>query len=227
MFGTGARPHGSDEEHMQDFLRARPRRSDAAVLGWETARLAAVTRLVNCVVLAAGVAIVLSRIVPVAAAEARLDHWPSGQRNLVVVDRTGDPAWEQATRHAVAEWNRAEAGVQLQWATATGPCEADGTFIGVCEAPGEALKGFVDYQGLTTQGHGQDGHAKEAVVEVCGDCPLDESERRVVATHEIGHALGLTHNQRLGSIMFPSGGTDRLDAGDVDALRRLYVHEDR
>ncbi len=226
MSGFSARPRDAGEEQLHDFLRAKPRGADIAVLGRDRARLAALTRLVNCIVLAAGVAVVLSRIVPVEAAEARLDHWPSGSRALVIVDQTGDPAWQQATQHAVQEWNRAGAGVRLGWAIGTGSCEPDGVNIGICQTPGDELEGFVDYQGLTTQGHGDDGHADEAIIEVCGDCRLGVSERRVVVTHEIGHALGLTHNQRLGSIMFPSGGTDRLDAGDVVALRRLYAHDD-
>lgn len=227
MSGFRDRSPDAGEEHMHDFLRARPRGADVAVLGWDRARLAALTRLVNCIVVAAGIAIVLSRIVPVEAAEARLDHWPSEARDLVIVDRTNEAAWQEATQYAVQEWNRAGAGVRLAWAAGAGTCEPDGVNVAICRAPGEDLKGFVDYQGLTTQGHGEDGHASEAVIEVCGDCGLDAADRRVVATHEIGHMLGLTHNQRLGSIMFPSGGTDRLDDGDVAALRRLYAHEDQ
>jgi predicted Zn-dependent protease len=79
---------------------------------------------------------------------------------------------------------------------------------------------------LADQDTDDDGHARSAILEVCGDCGLRDGLRRVVATHELGHALGLPHNDRLGSVVYPVGGTDQPDPEDYAELRRLYAHTD-
>jgi hypothetical protein len=216
-----------DEYHgVGDLLRLRPRRADVVVLGLGQARLAAVVRLANAVVFAVAFAVALVRIVPAVADERPFGHWPSGQRDLVVVDRTGDPAWHQATRHAVEVWNEAGADLRFTWAEGEGPCVHDGPRISVCPTSEESLDGVEQFQGLTDQETDDDGHARAAFVEVCDDCGLNEVLRRVVATHEIGHALGLPHNDRLGSVVYPIGGTDQPDQGDMAELSRLHAHTD-
>ncbi len=209
-----------------DLLRLRPRPGDVALLGPSYAQLAAVVRLANSVVFAVALAVALVHIVPAVADERPFGHWPSGQRDLTVVDRTGDPAWHQATRHAVEVWNDAGADLRLTWVEGAGPCKYDGARISVCTTSEESLDGVVQFQGLTDQQTDDDGHARGAFVEVCGDCGLKDVLRRVVATHEIGHALGLAHNDRLGSVVYPIGGTDQPDADDDAELRRLHAHTD-
>ncbi len=216
-----------DEYHgVGDLLRLRPRPGDVAVLGLGQARLAAVVRLANAVVFALAFAVALVRIVPAVADERGFGHWPAGQRDLVVIDRTGDPAWHQASRHAVEVWNEAGADLRLTWARGDGPCAYDEERISVCTVSEERLDGVVQFQGLTDQQTDDDGHALAAFVEVCDDCGLNQVLRRVVATHEIGHALGLPHNDRLGSVVYPIGGTDQPDEGDLAELRRLHAHTD-
>ncbi|MDP9453058.1 MAG: matrixin family metalloprotease [Actinomycetota bacterium] len=215
-----------EDHNLGDLLRLRPRAGDVAALGLSQARLAAVVRLGNAVVFAVAFAVALARIVPAVADERPFGHWPSGQRDLVVVDRTGDPAWHQASRHAVEVWNQAGADLRLTWAEGDGACAYDGPRISVCTASEESLEGVVQFQGLSDQETDEDGHAQAAFVEVCGDCGLNDVLRRVVATHEIGHALGLRHNNRLGSVVYPIGGTDQPDEEDYAELRRLHDHLD-
>lgn len=210
-----------------DLLRLRTRARDVAVLGAPQAKLAAVVRLLNAFVFALALALALVRMVPAVAGERPFGHWPSGERDLVVVDRTGDARWHQATRHAVAAWNRSGADLHLSWEAGAGPCEPDGSRISVCTVTAESLDGVVQFQGLADQDADDAGHATSAVLEVCGDCGLSDVLRRVVATHELGHALGLPHNDRLGSVVYPIGGTDQPDDEDYAELRRLYDHTDR
>ena len=216
-----------DERHgAGDILRLRPRAGDVAALGGGQAQLAAVVRLTNAIVFAIGFALVLVQMVPAGAAGKPFGHWPTGSRDLVVVDHTGDPGWRQATRHAVEVWNRSGADLRLTWAAGSGPCEQEVATISVCTVGAESLDGVVRFQGRADQELDGDGHAQGASIEVCGDCDLDAVLRRVVATHEIGHALGLPHNDRLGSVVYPIGGTDQPDAGDYAELRRLHAHTD-
>ena len=50
-----------------------------------------------------------------------------------------------------------------------------------------------------------------------------ESFSDAVATHELGHALGLGHSQLLNSVMYPiSQGRSKLSSGDVAGLQAIY-----
>ncbi len=188
-------------------------------------------RAVAVTVLAA-VAAVVAVVVAYRAAPVQADsvdgHWPSQRRDLVVVDKTGDPAWHRATKWAVAQWNRANVGIRLTWQAGSGSCDGEGEPISICPATRQELAdlGVPNLQGLVEPKLDRHGHYERMSVAVCADCRLNQARRKVIATHELGHALGLTHAKDAGSLMHPSGGSDHPHRPDVEALRSKHAHTD-
>ncbi len=56
--------------------------------------------------------------------------------------------------------------------------------------------------------------------------PMDSEQIRLVAAHEMGHALGLPHSNQPRDVMFPTNTATSLSARDYRTLEALYDLED-
>lgn len=151
------------------------------------------------------------------------DHWVPGHRNLTIVDRTGDPGWHQALAAAVATWGAGGSALNLTLVTGVGACGQHRDRIEVCLATTREIsgQGTAGEQGLFVPAVGRHNDYHSAVLLVCSDCEIDEDRATVIATHELGHALGLAHSPDPLSVMYYLGGSAQPDARDYQDLRLL------
>lgn len=150
------------------------------------------------------------------------DHWPLPDRDLTIVDRTGDSGWHQAIVAAVATWAAGGSALRFTLVSEPGPCAQQRDRIEYCQATTAELtqQGSDEDQGLFLPKVGRSHQYRSSVLLVCSDCGIDQDRMVVIATHEMGHALGLAHSPDPLSVMYYLGGSPQPDARDFQILRQ-------
>lgn len=130
------------------------------------------------------------------------------------------PAVLDAVRGGFAAWNGNPAGLRFVETANTDEAEIVVSFVESVSSDGEF--------GVTSLNWDSDGAATRAEIRLAlrsaSEGPvLSSTVMRRVATHELGHALGLPHSGSRNDIMFPSSGANAPSRRDLATLQLLYA----
>src|SRR5256712_4577514 len=127
------------------------------------------------------------------------------------------PAFLDAIKQAFGQWT--EAGVPLRFDFNADSSNAEVTVKW-------RIQFEIERTGQTDVTWDDDGHIQGAVITLATfdpkGRPMEPEDIRVVATHEVGHLLGLDHSTDSTDIMFPTAKVRELSDRDVRTVMFLY-----
>ena len=127
------------------------------------------------------------------------------------------PAFVEAIKSAFGQWTSAGVPVRFDF-------EADSTNAEVTVK--WRIQFEIERTGQTDVTWDDNGNIQSAVITLATfdpkGRPMDADDIRVVATHEVGHLLGLDHSKDSTDIMFPTAKVRDLSDRDVRTVLLLY-----
>jgi hypothetical protein len=127
------------------------------------------------------------------------------------------PAFLDAIRAAFGQWTNASVPVRFDF-------NGDSTNVEVTVK--WRIQFEIERTGQTDVTWDENGNIKSATVTLATfdpkGRPMDADDIRVVATHEVGHLLGLDHSKDSTDIMFPTAKVRDLSDRDVRTVLLLY-----
>jgi hypothetical protein len=127
------------------------------------------------------------------------------------------PSFLEAIRSAFAQWTNAGVPVRFDF---------DGDSTNVEVTVKWRIQFEIERTGQTDVTWDENGHIQSAVITLATfdpkGRPMEPDDIRVVATHEVGHLLGLDHSKDSTDIMFPTAKVRDLSDRDARTVRLLY-----
>lgn len=166
--------------------------------------------------------LILHAVLFLAASPARAyvidSHWPTGFRELTILNTQPRAGWSDALRDGIAIWNSAGADIHLAYSEQEVACPSEGPRrqVPFCFDPSIAGGKY----GVTFHGYTDSSREHTAWAIIYIDPEAINPNKAYIVCHELAHVVGISHGT--GDTTACAG--DR--ATEAGMLREMYGHSD-